>query len=602
MEEKFSDETTYRKIAVDPTQDIKEELIVKLKLLLRNNTIDEKLYDDLYPDVTQIPRAYGSPKIHKEGYPLREIVDSTNSAAKKIDKYVSRIIKTYTLDNPHNIKNSRDFVDKIGPLVIDDDKQMISFDVVALYPSVPQDQALDILEEHMMNDPELKTKTPIPAEELMDLFKICLKRTYFVFNSQLYVQVDGLAIGASSSVFLAEIFMIRLERKALTTFASPPDIWFRYVDDTFTIMKRDYIQAFLDHLNNQHQRIKFTIEYEENNQMPFLDTLICVEEDRTITTKVYRKQTHTNQYLHFKSNHHTRQKIGIVSTLKKRLDLVTKEEDKKEEERIIENAFSACGYPEWVTKRKNKGNTNKSKEKDQFAGRISMPYTKGLSERISRKMKKHNIDVVHKPTATLKNILCSKAKDRLDPMDKPGAIYHIKCSAHNVEYVGETGKQTKQRMYQHRVIPHKDFKRSHSLIEPPKENQNDIVGTRKSSRNVQRKDYKAMNSGSDIMITVGDTVVSEHLALQDHQDGDVTFKLLDFERNWSKRKWKEKIAINKLGPSLNGNEGHYISPIFDPVPSKYCADIGPRPADVTTTTRGASDCLDNATLQVEKGR
>ena len=45
---------------------------------------------------------------------------------------------------------------------------------------------------------------------------------------------------------------------------------------------------------------------------------------------------------------------------------------------------------------------------------------------------------------------------------------------------------------------------------------------------------------------------------------------------------KEKIAINKLSPNLNGNEGHYISPIFDPVPSKYCADIGSRPADVTT--------------------
>ena len=50
-----------------------------------------------------------------------------------------------------------------------------------------------------------------------------------------------------------------------------------------------------------------------------------------------------------------------------------------------------------------------------------------------------------------------------------------------------------------------------------------------------------------------------------------------------KRTWKEKIAINKLRPSLNGNEGHYISPIFDPVPSKYCADIGPRPDDVTAT-------------------
>ena len=142
--------------------------------------IDEKLYEDLYPDVTQIPQAYGSPKIHKEGYPLREIVNSTKSAVKKIDEYVSRIIKTCTLDNPHNIKNSKDFVDKIGPLIIDDDKQMISCNVVALYLSFPQDQALKILEEHMMNDPELKAKIPIPAEELIDLFKICLS-----FNSQL---------------------------------------------------------------------------------------------------------------------------------------------------------------------------------------------------------------------------------------------------------------------------------------------------------------------------------------------------------------------------------------------------------------------------------
>ena len=119
-----------------------------------------------------------------------------------------------------------------------------------------------------------------------------------------------------------------------------------------------------------------------------------------------------------------------------------------------------------------------------------------------------------------------------------------------------------------------------------------IQGTRKSSRNTQRKDYKAMHSGSDIMITVGSTVVSEHLALHDHQEGDVTFKLLDFEWNWSKRTWKEEIAISKLRPSLNGNEGHYISQIFDPVPSKYCADIGPRPDDVTTTRFS----------QVEKGR
>ena len=64
---------------------------------------------------------------------------------------------------------------------------------------------------------------------------------------------------------------------------------------------------------------------------------------------------------------------------------------------------------------------------------------------------------------------------------------------------------------------------------------------------------------------------------------------------------KEKIAINKLSSNLNGNEGHYISPIFDTVPSKYSADIRLRPADVTKTW-AISKRQGNTNAQVEKGR
>ena len=89
-----------------------------------------------------------------------------------------------------------------------------------------------------------------------------------------------------------------------------------------------------------------------------------------------------------------------------------------------------------------------------------MPYTKGLSEEIAHKMRKQNIDVVHKPTATIKNILCRKAKDKLHPMDKSGAIYSIKCRAHGDHYIGETGRAARERFYEHRVMSHKDAKRS----------------------------------------------------------------------------------------------------------------------------------------------
>ena len=141
---------------------------------------------------------------------------------------------------------------------------------------------------------------------------------------------------------------MRLERRALQTFANPPDIWFRYVDDTFTHMLEEYIQDFLDHLNNQHERIKFTIEYEVDRSIPFLDTEVTIDSNGSISTNVYRKQTHTNQYLDFRSNHHARQKIGIISTLMKRVEIVSKEEDKIIEQNIVKDAFRACGYPEWV--------------------------------------------------------------------------------------------------------------------------------------------------------------------------------------------------------------------------------------------------------------
>ena len=72
---------------------------------------------------------------------------------------------------------------------------------------------------------------------------------------------------------------------------------------------------------------------------------------------------------------------------------------------------------------------------------------------------------LHKPTVTIKNILCSKAKDRLHSLDKPGVIYAIQCQKHDGLYVGQTGRAAKDRFYKHRVINHHDAKRSYLLGE-----------------------------------------------------------------------------------------------------------------------------------------
>ena len=50
---------------------------------------------------------------------------------------------------------------------------------------------------------------------------------------------------ASSSGFVADIFMEEIENKALSTFNEPPTYWKRLVDDTMAKIKLMNIESFL---------------------------------------------------------------------------------------------------------------------------------------------------------------------------------------------------------------------------------------------------------------------------------------------------------------------------------------------------------------------
>ena len=82
-------------------------------------------------------------------------------------------------------------------------------------------------------------------------------------------------------------------------------------------VKTDAIKDILSCLNSYHGNIQFTMEIEQNNQIPFSDVLLIYNVE-TISTISYGKVTNTDIYINWKSFAPSNWKLGTFETLVRR--------------------------------------------------------------------------------------------------------------------------------------------------------------------------------------------------------------------------------------------------------------------------------------------
>ena len=116
------------------------------------------------------------------------------------------------------------------------------------------------------------------------------------------------------SPVIANIYMEHFESLAIPSSPTLIKWWFRYVDDVHSTTRKDQFNKIQEHLNFIDTHIKFTIELPGTDRLPLLDTL-TKPTPNSIESTVYRKPTHTDRYLDYKSNHPISAKLSVIHTL-----------------------------------------------------------------------------------------------------------------------------------------------------------------------------------------------------------------------------------------------------------------------------------------------
>ena len=84
--------------------------------------------------------------------PLSPIVRTISTISYEVVKYLAKILSPLVGKTDHHVNNSKDFVKGVREIRIEPDKELCSYDMPALFTSVPVDKALNVIREKLEED------------------------------------------------------------------------------------------------------------------------------------------------------------------------------------------------------------------------------------------------------------------------------------------------------------------------------------------------------------------------------------------------------------------------------------------------------------------
>ena len=336
-------------------QDLVNLIQDKLSDMKIKGVLDDTTYNFLQPKQfnARLGRLYFLPKIHKIDIdvfheikrngcckssispPGRPIISQIGTPTEKISQYVDYFLTPIVHTLSTFIRDSSDFITKIESFKPNNDCLLVSYDVTSLYTNTQFEELISATETYYSEADKSVYAIKAPSTgDLSFLLRLILENNLFEFNSKIYKQIIGCAMGSKCSPSVCDIRLHQITREIINTFPNKHHITYhgRYRDDGFIIFHGEgkEIHELFTIANSTHPLLKFTYEL-SRNEMHFLDTTVYKGKrfaaTRTLDFKTYIKPTNTFQYLERKSAHNPSVFKGFIKAETIRYIRSTNDED-----------------------------------------------------------------------------------------------------------------------------------------------------------------------------------------------------------------------------------------------------------------------------------
>jgi hypothetical protein len=241
---------------------------------------------------------YCLPKIHKNVIPIpgRPISSAPSTITYHTSIYLNNILKQLLPIIPTICQSSSEALQSLKTQTFPSTAIICTADVKALYPSIPTALGLDCIQRLL----EMSNKfTASKIRLIIQLMRWVLTNNFIQFNGDIYLQIEGTAMGTPMAPTYAILFMFAIERQHINRAL----YYKRYIDDIFGIFNSaDHFNDFVHAINSViPDRLK-------------LEAIICGSEgifldikfklnDGNLSYQLYQKPNNTYAYIPTISDH-----------------------------------------------------------------------------------------------------------------------------------------------------------------------------------------------------------------------------------------------------------------------------------------------------------